>query len=92
VNPAIAVPIAAPNYPVGSCAAQKLVDHVVQFAIANNKKISKINMSEIFWKTNATKSQWSSGTTVPSCNTCNYILPMMLCNYNADNEKVPYQS
>lgn len=79
-----------PNYPVGSCAAQKLLHYVVQYALAHKQKISTINMTEIFWKTNGVKSKWSTGSEVPSCNTCQYILPMMLCNYDDMRDKCPY--
>lgn len=80
-------------YPVGTCAAQKLVDYIVkQSGPTNDKHINKINMAEIFWRASADfKSPWSTGDVVPSCNTCNYVLPMMLCNYK-DGEKLPYKS
>ena len=81
-------PIQQPNYPVGSCAAQKLIHHLV--TKAGSKKILSINMAEIFWKTNGVQSQWSTGQVVESCNTCRYIIPMMLCNYDDLGNPVPY--
>lgn len=83
--------IPAPHYPVGSCAAQKLLNHVVQYAITSKTRINpaKITMAEIFWKSGG-KSQWSTGDVVESCNTCKYILPLMLCNYDELGNKVPY--
>jgi len=79
-----------PSYPVGSCAAQKLVNYLVQYSLSKKMKITNISMSEIFWKTNSTKSNWSTGETVPSCNTCQYVLPMMLCNYDSMGNKQKY--
>ena len=77
-----------PAYPVGSCAAQKLVNYVIQ-SLNDGEIIEKIYMSEIYWKTGS-KSDWSTNDPVPSCNTCNYILPMMLCNYDDEGNRIRY--
>lgn len=89
VNQLRRLQIPYPAYPVGSCAGQKLLNYVVQYAIGQDQRIAKIRMAEIFWKTGGT-SDWSTGDLVPSCNTCNYILPMILCNYDAMNDEFPY--
>ncbi|MDY0907514.1 hypothetical protein [Pedobacter sp. CFBP9032] len=78
-----------PKYPVGSCAGQKIIQYLVSQSNPTTARIKKINMAEIFWKSGG-KSAWSTGQLVESCNTCNRVLPMLLCNYNNDGEKVPY--
>ncbi len=82
--------IPEPTYPIGSCAAQKMIQYIVSQSDPATARITKINMAEIFWKTGG-KSNWSTGQVVPSCNTCNRVLPMLLCNYNNMGEKVPYK-
>lgn len=84
--------IAEPKYHVGSCAGPKLLNYVLQKTNPSaGKRISRIAMAEIFWKSGG-KSKWSTGTVVESCQTCAHLLPMMLCNYNEDGEKVPYRA
>ncbi|RKR83714.1 hypothetical protein BDD43_3928 [Mucilaginibacter gracilis] len=82
--------IPAPTYPIGACAGQKMIQYIVNQSNPKTGRITKINMAEIFWKTGG-KSVWSTGQLVPSCNTCNRVLPMLLCNYNSDREQVPYK-
>jgi hypothetical protein len=88
-NARAVVPMARPAFPVGTCSAQKLLHFVVKMSLMTKTKIRKINMAEIFWKADG-KSEWSTGELVPSCNTCNYMLPMMLCNYEEGDTRVPY--
>lgn len=72
------------EYPVGSCAAQKLLTSI--FADAKSlKSIVKVEMSEIMWrasggKTSQSSRKWSTGSVVPSCKTCKQVVPQMLCN------------
>ena len=82
-------PIPAPHYPVGACAGQKLIQHVVSASTTKKAPIREISMAEIFWKSSG-KSNWSTGELVPSCNTCEYVIPMLLCNFDASGDRVPY--
>src|SRR5262249_52271160 len=70
------------NYPPGACAAQKVLMEIIRQAKPQpgaRLRISNVRMAEIFWKTNATKSNWSSGEVVPSCDTRKRLVPMLLC-------------
>ncbi len=85
-NPGKVVPMGT-EYPVGSCAAQKLLAAI--FRIENTATIKTIEMSEIMWRAlgihpKATRRQWSTGETVPSCKTCKQVVPQMLCNLYED--------
>jgi hypothetical protein len=71
------------NYPLGACAAQKVLMELIRQANpqgGGSLKISNLHMAEIFWKTNGRKSDWSSGDVVPSCDTCKRVVPMILCD------------
>jgi hypothetical protein len=71
------------NYPLGACAAQKVLMEIIRQANpqgGSSLKISNLRLAEIFWKTNGTKSNWSSGEVVPSCDTCKRVVPMLLCD------------
>lgn len=73
------------DYPVGSCAAQKLLMAVFTQAKRSGglDKISKLNMAEILWcdpSGNGHNRDWSTGQIVESCDTCKQILPAMLCH------------
>jgi hypothetical protein len=71
-----------PEFPVGSCAAQKLLKEVFQRAgKGKGHTITKLNMSEILWTaTREHNRRWSTGSVVCSCDTCKQVLPMMLCD------------
>ena len=72
------------NYTLGACAAQKVLMEIIRQGKPQQRggrlRISKLHMAEIFWKTNATKSNWSSGEIVPSCDRCKRLVPMLLCD------------
>ena len=70
-----------PAYPVGSCAGQKLLNNAIQKALSSGEKITSVHMAEVFWRANGSKTHWVAGDVVASCNTCAYLLPMMLCNF-----------
>ncbi|GAX45912.1 hypothetical protein NIES4075_69330 [Tolypothrix sp. NIES-4075] len=73
------------DYPVGSCAAQKLLMAVFEQAAKSGgyDKITKLNMSELLWN-DPVKGEhnrdWSTGSIVCSCDTCKQVVPMMLCD------------
>jgi hypothetical protein len=86
-------PNPAPNnrnrdYPVGSCAAQKLLMAIFRDADAHGgrSKITKINLAEILWSDPSNSGHnrdWSTGQLVCSCDTCKRVVPMMLCHQEA---------
>lgn len=70
-------------YPLGACAAQKLLATIFQ----DKQAIREIHMSEIFWRSmtgneqvSLNSRQWRTGEVVPSCGTCMQVLPQMLCS------------
>lgn len=72
------------EYPVGSCAAQKLLSHIFEDAKTFNS-IKSIEMSEIMWRAPKSKvreesRKWTVHTVVPSCKTCKQVVPQMLCD------------
>jgi hypothetical protein len=70
------------DYPLGSCAAQKLLDQIFADARAARQPITSIQLSEMFWRDFAAENhnrEWSTGQIVPSCDTCKQVLPQMLC-------------
>jgi hypothetical protein len=83
IQPSVAPIPGGFNYPLGACAAQKVLMEMIRKANpqgGSSLKISNLRMAEIFWKTNGTKSNWSSGEVVPSCDTCKRVVPMLLCD------------
>lgn len=72
------------EYPVGSCAAQKLLARIFQDARSFDS-IRSIEMSEIMWRASGGRvghasRKWTAGDVVPSCKTCKQVIPQMLCN------------
>jgi hypothetical protein len=70
------------GYPLGSCAAQKLLATVFRYAKDKTKKVMKLEMTEILWKDVQAEGHnrlWSTGTAVQSCDTCKRVVPQMLC-------------
>jgi hypothetical protein len=70
------------GYPLGSCAAQKLLGTVFRYAKEKSKKVEKLEMTEILWKdvqADGHNRLWSTGTAVQSCDTCKRVVPQMLC-------------
>lgn len=75
------------DYPLGSCAAQKLVNQIFTDARTAKKEVKSIELSEMFWRDFAAERynrDWSTGTVVPSCDTCKQVLPQMLCTNTED--------
>jgi hypothetical protein len=76
------------NFKLGTCAAQKVLMEIIRQGKPQQPggrlRISNLRMAEIFWKTNDTKSNWSSGDVVPSCDTCKRLVPMLLCDKCGD--------
>ncbi len=75
------------DYPLGSCAAQKIVNQIFTDARAAGQEVKSIELSEMFWRDFAAERysrDWSTGTIVPSCDTCKQVLPQMLCTNNDD--------
>jgi hypothetical protein len=71
------------DYPVGACAAQKLLMAIFKAQRNDKGKISAINLSEILWSNPALGSHnrdWSTGSVVCSCDTCKRVVPQMLCD------------
>jgi hypothetical protein len=75
--------ILPPAYPIGTCTGQKLLDFVFKKARAQRQQISEIALAEVFWKDYGHASHWKKGQVVPSCHACQYMLPIMLCDYRA---------
>ena len=75
------------DFPVGECAAQKLLMAVFKQAKSAKRglqAITKINMAEIFWRPPANHTgSWPTGDLAESCDTCKQILPAMLCSIPA---------
>lgn len=75
----------AEGYPIGSCAAQKLMTAIFM-DVPTEGTVMEIQMSEIMWRSSQrervpqTSRQWSSGHEVSSCITCKQVLPQMLCD------------
>lgn len=70
------------DYPLGSCAAQKLLSRIFQDAATAKKKVTALDMSELLWLDFAAKGHnrdWSTGSIVVSCDTCKQVVPQMLC-------------
>ncbi|MGW4426290.1 hypothetical protein [Streptosporangium sp. NPDC004631] len=71
------------DYPIGSCAAQKILNQIFRDARDAGKKVEAIDLSELFWRDYAAEKYsraWSTGSIVPSCDTCKQVLPQMLCD------------
>lgn len=72
------------DYPVGSCAAQKLLMAIFRKAREKKAAISAINMAEILWSDpheSGHNRDWSTGSVVCSCDTCKRVVPAMLCDH-----------
>ncbi|GAA6624244.1 hypothetical protein [Scytonema sp. NUACC26] len=74
------------DYPLGSCAAQKLLMSVFNQAQSSGgaDKLTKLSMAELLWCDSTTgeghNRDWSTGEIVCSCDTCKQVIPMMLCS------------
>jgi hypothetical protein len=70
------------NQKLGSCAAQKLFQAIFEYAWKNKKRVTNIDMSEIFWQlSKSNKSQeYKAGELCESCDTCKKVLPQILCD------------
>jgi hypothetical protein len=71
------------DYPVGSCAAQKLLMAIFRKQSAK-AKASEIRMAEILWSdpgAGTHNRDWSTGSVVCSCDTCKRVVPAMLCDH-----------
>lgn len=71
------------DYPLGACAAQKLLMAIFDQQRQSGGRISSINMAEILWSdpTNPGHNRdWSTGSVVCSCDTCKRVVPQMLCD------------
>jgi hypothetical protein len=72
-------------YPLGSCAAQKLLTRIFEDAQTMGG-VMAIEMSEIMWRSSQidrvpqTSRQWSTGHAALPCETCKQVLPQMLCD------------
>lgn len=74
------------DYPVGACAAQKLLMAIFRKRQEVGGGIASINMSEILWSDPQQRGHnrdWSTGSVVCSCDTCKRVVPQMLC-YHAE--------
>jgi hypothetical protein len=72
------------DYPVGSCAAQKMIMAIFKKAKEKKAAITAINMAEILWSdphTAGHNRDWSTGSVVCSCDTCKRVVPAMLCDH-----------
>lgn len=71
------------DYPIGSCAAQKILNRIFRDARDAGRNVETIDLSELFWRDYAAEKYsraWSTGSIVPSCDTCKQVLPQMLCD------------
>jgi hypothetical protein len=73
------------DYPIGGCAAQKLLMAIFNQAdrSGGRDKITKISLAEILWVdpgNSGHNRDWSTGSIVCSCDTCKRVVPMMLCD------------
>jgi hypothetical protein len=76
------------DYPIGACAAQKLLMAVFKQAdkSGGRDKITRVSLAEVLWNdpTNSGHNRdWSTGSIVCSCDTCKRVVPMMLCDKEA---------
>jgi len=72
------------DYPLGACAAQKLLMAIFRKQKQAKGKITSINMSEILWSDPSPvghNRDWSTGEVVCSCDTCKRVVPIMLCDH-----------
>lgn len=72
------------QYPLGSCAAQKLLATAFRYAKEKEKKVEGIEMTEVLWidvQATGHNRMWSTGQAVQSCDTCKKVLPQMLCTH-----------
>ncbi|MGA7926592.1 MAG: hypothetical protein WCA20_11375 [Candidatus Sulfotelmatobacter sp.] len=72
------------SYPLGDCAAQKLLVTVFRYAKSIKQKVRKLEMTEIYWKDvqqTAHNRKWSTQVAAQSCDTCKRVLPQMLCSH-----------
>lgn len=72
------------DFPVGACAAQKLVMAIFNKASETKAAIDALNMAEILWSNpldSVHNRDWSTGSVVCSCDTCKHVLPAMLCDH-----------
>ncbi|HZB29552.1 MAG TPA: hypothetical protein VE465_05245 [Streptosporangiaceae bacterium] len=75
------------DYPLGSCAAQKLLHRILADAVAANQKVTAIEFCEMFWQDFGAEGHnrdWSTGQIVQSCDTCKQVIPQMLCSNTDD--------
>lgn len=89
LNPTITKQGRNRDYPIGSCAAQKLLAAIFQEAQkkGGGKFIEAINMAEILWNNPSISGHnpdWSTGQIVGSCDTCKQVAPQMLCDFVSD--------
>lgn len=72
------------DYPVGSCAAPKLLAQIYNDAFAAKAQIQTVELAEILWFDTTSggghNRDWSTGQIVMSCDTCKQVLPQMLCS------------
>ena len=69
---------------LGNCAAQKVLHAFFGDAKKAEKKVQKIEMTEMFWRsfthTGEKNQKWSTIEAVESCDTCKQVVPQMLCD------------
>ena len=72
------------DYPLGTCAAIKLLTRIYKDAVALGQDINSIELAELLWFDNTAGGQhnrdWSTGQIVMSCDTCKQVLPQILCS------------
>lgn len=73
------------DYPLGTCAAIKLITRIYKDAAELGKDIQSIEMAEMLFFDLTSNGgnrnrDWQTGQIVMSCDTCKQVLPQILCN------------